>query len=237
MRNKARTFTPIDLFVQTYIMDHPRDIEYNPGDTVSFKSSMMVSPEIEELLAAVDDLGLEIHFEGAFVVWETVDEDETETDEEPIEEPEENSIAWRKAEIERLQIEIEGLELHDRKLEELKEAVEKKTPEEVEADRIEKEMRDLDQEPGRIVTLTEENLEVARDIIAMAEGTPLENTIPLWVRNAVKIDDAEAVEIEEPDRTYAETEADEEAVAVEIEEPLIPEEIRGIPEGEEEPPT
>ena len=241
MNPKKRVSTPIDFFMQTYAMDHRRDYEYHPGVEVGFKTSMMAQEDIEELLDVVNRQGLRVQFNGELYIYEPTDDDE---------EPETREgeptvlgipLSQAKAMVEEVlasetgkkwiatmkeQEELEALE--EKKRKELTEALETRTPEEAEGDRIEQEMKDLDRIP-----LTEENLEVARDIIAMAEGTPLEKMVPQWIRDAVKVDDEEAVAIEEPVRTYAETEADEEAV--EVEEEIIPEALREIPDGE--PPT
>lgn len=87
MKTRKRVLTPIDFFVQTYAIDHPRDYEYHPGDSVSFEASMMIEEEIIELIKAVNDDGdLSVHFEGRLVVWETPEPDDEEP--EKIAEPE-----------------------------------------------------------------------------------------------------------------------------------------------------
>jgi hypothetical protein len=149
MSAKTRTFTPVDLFVQTYIMDHPRDIEYHPGDSVSFKAPMLLADEIEELLKAVDDLGLSIHFEGHLVVWETPesDVDEEPEEDEETEEPGEATIFGIPISEAKIQIE-EAL-----KREELKPLFEREEPVSEESD--EEEAVEIDVEPEEKEELVE----------------------------------------------------------------------------------
>lgn len=173
MKTKNRTFTPVDIFVQTYIMDHPKDIEYHPGDHVSFKAPMLLADEIEELIKAVDDLGLEVHFEGSLVVWETQDEAEEPLEEEP--EAEAPVVA----------------EVHDMTPEELR----------AEADRIEEKMRELGpvvEEPLEEHSRTYAEVEADEEAVEIeveSEEPVEEDLIPEVIRNLPQDREEEATEI------------------------------------------
>ena len=145
MKPKNRVFTPIDLFVQTYAMDHPRKYTYKPGADLEFDTHMMSQEDIEDLIEAVDKCGLRVQFNGQVFLYEP-DEDE---------EPEEEHRAPTPEEVDAMDREAE-------KLAELDEALEPRpTPEELraEADRIEEEMKKLNEEPVR----TYEEIEASQD--------------------------------------------------------------------------
>ncbi len=140
MNPKNRVFTPIDFFVQTYAMDHPRDYKYNPGAELEFDTHMMSQEDIEELIEAVDKCGLRVQFNGQVFLYEPDEDEEPEEEPETPEDEEPPKFQTQDMTPAELRAEADRVEQAMKDLDKAREPVEEEPEGEEEAVEIEEEL-------------------------------------------------------------------------------------------------